>query len=190
MLAFLSGCAKYEAKPLKRLNLAALSATEPSVALAHRALDKDACKRYLDRDVISKGYQPVQITLTNNSDRNLEFSKDNMTLPYACASDVAPKVHTSTVGRAVGYGVVGLILWPFLIPAVVDSVGSAEANNKLDQDFDKKELEDQLVRPHSTINGLVFVPEEDFRSDFAITLVDAKTHEKFVLTSENPLLTV
>lgn len=190
MILLASGCAKYEAKPLKRLVTLASNTKEPSITLVHKVLDQTECKKYLDRDVISQGYQPVQITLANNSDRHLEFSKDNISIPHAPADEVAPKVHTSTVGRAVGYGIAGIVFLPMLIPAVIDGVGSARANDQLDKDFAKKELEDQAVKPFSTINGLVFVPEEDFNHNFAVTLFDAKSHEKFILTAENNTISV
>ena len=186
----LSSCAKYKAQPLAKLATFTTNENAHSAAFAHKALNKAECKRYLDRDVLDKGYQPVQITISNNTNRHINFSKSNISLETVSADYVGKKVHTSTVARATSYGVAGVFLWPFIIPAVVDGVGSAQANDRLDEDFSRKELCDQIISPFTTINGLIFVPVEKFDHEFSITLVDAKNHDKFVLSTGNPYLKI
>jgi hypothetical protein len=106
------------------------------VKVAAKAFDKMDCKRYLDRDVIKKGYQPVQLFIQNNSDKNYLLSLNRLSLPYVRPEEVARTVHTSTMGRILGYGIPGIVIaWPLIIPAVVDGVKSSEANEALDKDF-------------------------------------------------------
>ena len=95
------------------------------VVAVSKAFSREDCERYLDRDVISEGYQPVQISILNNTDRKYYFSTGKISVPVAQPQEVAQTVHTSTVGRAVGYGVGALIVWPLLIPAIVDGIGSS-----------------------------------------------------------------
>lgn len=180
----LSGCAKYRAQPLSKL--ATYTYKEQCIAFEHRVLNKWECKRYLDRDVIAKGYQPIHITLTNNTNKYLNFSQENISLECVSAEYVAQTVHTSTVGRVTSYGVASLFLWPFLIPAVVDGFGSSQANGKLDEDFSRKELYDQMLKPFSTINGLIFVPREKFYSTFTIKLIDANSQSQFSVSTSSP----
>lgn len=186
----LSSCAKYKAQPLNKLATFTTHEKGHSVAFAHKTLNKAECKRYLDRDVLSKGYQPVQVTISNNTDRHLNFTQANISMDCVSATYVGQKVHTSTVARATSYGVGALFLWPLAIPAVVDGVGSAKANDRLDEDFSRKELCDQIINPFTTINGLIFVPVEKFDHEFSITLVDTKNHNKFVLSTGNPYLKI
>lgn len=187
----LSGCAKYRAQPLNRLSTCVSNKQEPLIAFAYKPLDKADCQRYLGRDVLAKGYQPIQITFSNNTNRYLNFSKANISIPCVCAGEIAHKVHTSTAARASIYGVAGaLFFWPLVIPAIVDGVGSSRANKKLNMDFSKKELCDQIVAPFSTINGLIFVPVEKFDPEFKITLVDANNHDQFTLTTGKPSLKI
>ena len=189
VLLGLSGCAHYGARPLNRLSGGVLSnKKEQFVSFKHRVFSKRDCKKYLDRNVISKGYQPVNIELTNNSNRCLDISTKRFSFPCVPAEEVASKVHTSTTNRAVGYGVAGLFVWPLLIPAVVDGVGSSNANKQLDEDFAQKELRDQIVGPYSRINALIFVPKEDFDKHFSFTVVDRQNGEKFVLSPGSPRL--
>jgi hypothetical protein len=103
--------------------------------IVSKAFTPQDCDRYLDRNVIVEGYQPVQLYFQNDSDKSYLFSLNRIGLTVARPEEVAQKVHTSTAGRAFGYGVGALILWPLAIPAILDGIGSAKANKSLDSDF-------------------------------------------------------
>ena len=182
--ALVSGCASYNAAPLCNLSTEVIQkvpATETGVVAVAKAFDKSDCKKFLDRDVIGEGYQPVQLYIENQSDKNYVFSLSRVSLPTARSEEVADKVHTSTVGRAVGYGAASLIIWPFLIPAIVDGIKSAEANQSLDTDFSAKAAKDQVLYPHSHMNTVIFVPRDAYQSKFNITLIEEKTREPKLL---------
>jgi len=179
-----SGCASYRAQTLSKLSpqTAAYSEQKENITVSCKAFTKQDCERYLDRDVIAKGFQPIQITIENDSDHAIIFSKNNVSLPCADVSYVAEQVHTSTVARATAYGVGALFLWPLAIPAIVDGVKSSNANDALNRDFASKTTDQQLIPAHSTLNGLVFIPIESFYKYFSMTLVDKSTKEKVVFT--------
>ena len=61
----LSGCAVYKARPLPRLNPADVDNNQ-SIGFAYHIFTEQDCKKFLDREVIKKGYQPVHITIINN----------------------------------------------------------------------------------------------------------------------------
>ena len=42
------------------------SETIENVTLACKPLSREECKRFFDRDIIDKGYQPVQMTVVNS----------------------------------------------------------------------------------------------------------------------------
>lgn len=185
ILLGLSGCARYQAQSLKRLSTdTSNQITNNSISYASRAFDRCDCKRYLDRNVIEQGYQPVHLTITNNTDRNLNFLLEGISMPCLDAQEVAQKVHTSTLARAASYGVAGLFIWPLLIPAVVDGIGSSQANEKLDSDFERKAMRNQTIMPYNTINGLVFVSSASYDPNFRITLTDIQTSEQFILSKK------
>ena len=183
-LTLLTGCASYNAAPLSNLdaNLIQSTPAKGDVTVVAKAFDEEDCKRHLDRDVLKKGYQPVQVYIENRSDKNYFFSLNRINLPTARPDEVANKVHTSTVGRIVGYGIPGLvILWPLLIPAIVDGVKSANANDALDTDFAAKGAKDQTIFAHSRLNTLIFVPRDLYQPNFSITLVYTATNEPKVV---------
>lgn len=184
LTVLLTGCASYQSQPLANLTLDSVAPAEKKgdVVAVAKTFDRAECKRYLDRDVISEGYQPVQLFIQNNSDKNYSFSLDRMTLVHARSEEVAETVHTSTVGRAVGYGVGSLIIWPLVIPAIVDGIKSAKANDNLDIDFSAKTARDQTIAAHSNFNKIIFVPLGQYEGSFSVTLLDLASNEPKTLS--------
>ena len=180
VLIVFSGCAKYQPGVLASLQpeFAPYSEEKSGITLSVQKLTSGDSKRILNRDIIEKGYQPIQITVKNDTKKYVLFSNQGVNLPTVPAQEVADKVHTSTTGRAAAYGVAGLFIWPLLIPAVVDGVGSAQANEKLDRDYDAKVMGQVVIQPYATHNGLIFVPVSELQGSFEIILVDRETKEK------------
>ena len=176
----LYGCASYKPAPMTSLQpeFAPYSETIENVTLACKALSREDCKRFFDRNIIDKGYQPVQMTIVNDSPKYIFFSSQGISMPVCSPQEVAEKCHTSTVGRAAGYGVAGLFIWPLLVPAVVDGVSSSQANTKLDRDFNEKNLEQMVINPYATHNGVVFFSKTDYQDSFFVRLVDKETTRK------------
>ena len=175
VLALLAGCASYSASPLGSLSHEMVQTRQNDIVVLAKTFNKSDCNRYLDRDVIAEGYLPIQLFIQNNTDSKYSFSLSRVSLSCARPEEVAEKVHTSTVGRATGYGVGALFLWPLAIPAVVDGVKSAKANDSLDSDFSAKAAVDQTLQPHSYMNKLLFIPKSEYRSNFTVTLVDQES---------------
>jgi hypothetical protein len=119
------------------------------------------------------------MTIVNDSSRYILFSNQGISIPVCSPQEVAEKCHTSTVGRAAGYGVAGIFIWPLLVPAVVDGVSSSQANTKLDRDFNEKNIEQMVINPYATHNGVVFFSKTDYQDAFLIKLVDKETLQKF-----------
>jgi hypothetical protein len=187
-LIFLSSCASYHAASLNTLSSDVVHSNswdQSDIVVVAKAFNKGDCKRYLDRDVIAEGYQPVQLYIENNSDKNYIFSLSRVSLPCAAPEEVAEKVHTSTVGRATGYGVGALFLWPLAIPAIVDGVKSSQANDALDIDFSSKAARDQIIQSHSYFNKLLFVPTNEYQPSFNLTLMDQKSNKKTITVRVN-----
>lgn len=180
---FLTGCASYNAASLNSLSpevffQSSASGKKEDVVIAAKVFNKMDCKRYLDRDVLNKGYQPLQLCIQNNSDKSYAFSLNRISLPCVRSEEVAEKVHTSTIGRVLGYGIPGLLIaWPLVIPSIVDGIKSSEANEMLDSDFSSKTARDQIISPYSQFNKVIFVPKGEYQSSFVITIVDLESNQ-------------
>ncbi len=105
------------------------------------------------------------------------FSLNRISLSAARPEEVAEKVHTSTVGRAAGYGVGALFLWPLAIPAIVDGIKSSDANDALDNDFSAKVAHDQVIFRHSHFNKIIFVPVNEYQPAFKVTLIEQDSNK-------------
>ena len=85
-LVFLSGCASYNAATLNSLSYEALlssASMENNVVAVAKAFNKRDCKRFLDRDVLAEGYQPIQLYIENNGNESYVFSLSRVSLPTA-----------------------------------------------------------------------------------------------------------
>lgn len=173
----LTGCASYQSNSLSALDPQYVRSYSDidGMAIGCKAYSKEDCYTYLDRDVIAKGYQPIQLTFQNSTDKHYVFTTGGLTLPCTSAEVVASTVHTSTVGRVVGYSVGGLIAWPLFIPAIVDGIKSSNANTSLDRDFYDKAKEHLVIGPHSFNKTLIFVPRAHYTPVFDVILLEEET---------------
>ena len=142
-----------------------------------KVLSEDDCRKYFDKNLIKKGFQPIQLTVHNDTKRYLVLKRDSLSLPLVPAEQVSGKAHRNTAGRATAYGVAGILIWPLLIPAIVDGVGSSKANQQMDADFAAKGIDDTLIQPYSKVNGVVFTSTDGFDGSFTLTLLDREHYD-------------
>jgi hypothetical protein len=124
-LVLLSGCAgsKYTARSLAKLpQKHAFTSSNADVNGSYTVLNAKACNTYLDRNVIKAGYQPIYISINNDSNHLVTFSLDDISVPVVPADQVAKAVHSNTAKRVFGFAIPGIILgtiysqmWSFVI---------------------------------------------------------------------------
>ncbi|MBI3211094.1 MAG: hypothetical protein HYZ47_00165 [Simkania negevensis] len=176
IFSLLAGCASYNATALNDLVEMPIPAKD-GVSITAKAFSEADCKKYLDRNVIAEGYQPVLLQIMNHSNKTLLFSPQKMDLPTETPEVVASKVHTSTAGRVIGYTLASILIPPLLIAAIVDGIKSSHANQALDHDFAHKGVQDKIISPHSVAKMVLFVPKHMFKRSFQVHLVDKETDD-------------
>lgn len=182
-----TGCASYQADSLSALSPEYVRTYDEieEMSIGCKAYTIEDCYNYLDRNVIAEGYQPVQFTFYNKSDRTYLFSTKGVSLTCASPEEVARTVHTSTAGRVTGYTIGGVLLFPLtsplFIPAVVDGIKSSNANASLDADFSEKAKNQFEISPKSFSNTLIFVPKAHYAPIFELSLLDKKTGKSKVV---------
>lgn len=164
--------ARYKSAPLQKPYIAADTSKQGSVVWDYKVFTSKDCKRYLNNSsLIRKGFQPIQITILNNSNQSVKFSLDGLNMPIISADLVASSLHRNSVARGLGFGIPGLLFyWPLIIPAFVQGLGADEFNSAMDYDFLRKSLTDQVVAPYMTVSGIVFVPTQEFKQNLQVTL--------------------
>lgn len=181
-LIALAGCASYEASMLTSLPVETgmQSIQNPEVLCSWKMFDKADSEKYLGRDLISQGYIPLQLTIRNASSDPMYLNPSNFNIPVPSIGEVANSVHTSTAARVASWGIPGLLIWPFLIPAIYDGIKSNEANAALDADYVSKAIKELTIQPHSSFNGIVFVPKDAAEQNIELFLVNERTYEKIL----------
>lgn len=163
---------------------------DSKIFIAAKAFNKQDCQKYLDRDLLSSGYQPIQIIIKNQSDKKVAFSPDDLNLSTISVEEVISRARTSTVGRAAGYGAAAILVSDlFIIPAIVDGVKSAKANEALVADYHHKTAKQQTIQPNGILNKLIFVSKTHCPSSFKVILSEVgtnRTYEQDVLIMRNP----
>jgi hypothetical protein len=158
LMVMITGCAKYKSQSLPNIHTAmtSKSSTQKNVKVGVKFLDKNECKTYFGSTEVYEKYQPALVAIQNKSNSIVTFRKSDISKPVVPANLVAKECKFNTAGRATAYGVGSLILWPLIIPAIVDGVGSSNANDKMEMDFTNKELTDAEVIPYTTHYGVLF----------------------------------
>ncbi len=210
----LVGCAKYKPHPFLEPNSKCIE--KDNVKVSTVLLDEKDCKYYFDREILKHGFQPVQIYLENNSDKNFILNAADINKPIAPRAHVAKALHYNTKWYATPGIIVGTLLSAVplgvgtyllvdglvhsslafvigaeliimgLFPIIIAGIPSwivwkqaVRANKRLDQDFEKRILNnDSIVEltPNSTLNTVFFTKKEniDCFDKFVLQLYNAQ----------------
>ena len=176
---FLTGCASYRPGSLPSSDPTALSNHEnqEGLTVGVKFLDASEAKKIFGVSKISKVSQPTYIVIDNRTKDTYEFKKRSLNQTVLPAEEVASECGFSTAGRATAYGVAGVFIWPLLIPAVVDGVGSSQANQRMQDDYMYKEIKDERISPNGLLNGVVFLGKMKDGEELAVRLQNVKNNE-------------
>jgi|GEM_PF-545152 len=137
-----------------------------------KAYTPEESKKYLRKDLVSKGYQPVQITIQNNSANEFSLSSGSVDLPTAEPSKIASKMMHSAIPRSLALRAASLVFWPFIFPSTIDSIVTLKNYKLLKHDLQSKLVKKEVVAPYSIYNRVVFVPVSEFKGSFDVTLIE------------------
>lgn len=176
-----------------------------NISFEYKLLNKKECKQYFKtKKILKKGYQPIQITVTNHSDNTIVVSPQGLNLSTIPADTVLAALHKNGFARGVPLGLVGVVaglplpmltllspvvinigivgLATFSISGIFAGVGARMYNNKISVIADL-ELQDQLVPPHTTVTGIVFVKSDSLISDVTLAVKNQNSQELLILSS-------
>jgi hypothetical protein len=200
----LSGCAKYY-KP-KPLGMPHVVGQEKNGLLVQAApLSSDECKYAFNNcSPRSKGYEVIQLAVTNKTEQVYALDAKNIGLPLASARHVAHLVGfgvawpialwtvlgvPSTLCLAmIGLGTSnpGMFKFAWCYGGVVTGLTASgvvhriRANNDIVRDFEQRAISNDsniLVYPQSIMNRVMFVKKKDYTPSFDIGFVDQSTGE-------------
>jgi hypothetical protein len=146
--------------------------------LTYKVYSADDSKNYLGKDLISRGYQPIQITIQNNSSKFYDMEENAVSLSTATPNKVVRSVMKSSIPRSVGYRVAGLIFWPLSIPGTIDGIKTAHGHTKLRRHYNAQVIKQETIAPFTTIYRILFVPKKNYQEDFILKIKEHGRNEK------------
>jgi hypothetical protein len=171
---------RYQFHPLKPVTtelLPTFSLHHIQVNITAKAMTSNESKKNFGHDLISRGVQPLQLSIQNNTSNEYSLCPSSVDLPRIEASTVAFKVTKSTIPRAIAYKIASFFFWPFMIPSTIDSIRVLAHHSSLKKDLMAKSMKNEVVAPYSTFHRVLFVPQDEFKETFKVTLIDLDTLE-------------
>ena len=192
------GYARYKATPLNKKTsvkvdaLAKEAMSVQTVSFDCKVFSAKDCKKYLNsKSIIKKGFQPIEVTFTNNSKHSIEISPEDFNFTCVNAQYVASALHRDGAARGLGLGIGGFLFMPILIvPAIVQGCGANDYNYDMDNDFSNKEFVKQTVAPGATVSGIVFAVRREFKRDFTFTVKNKAVKEPLIFSTKNSVITL
>lgn len=154
--------------------------TRDQVELKVLKMDADDCYKCFGKNLISKGYQPLLLTIYNDSDDALLLRASSIDLPLEPASTVSSAAHIPTIPLTlIPAYFAGLFFWPALIPVAAAGFFMAMSNSTLDNKVDSAVLEaDNSVEilPYERISRTLFVDSSISVEQFSLYIFNV--HKK------------
>jgi hypothetical protein len=171
LFAFVFCLGNYKKTPLNlNASKAPFERSEAGVTVSYKAYTPRESKASLNRDLLSRGYQPVQVTIQNNTSHTYSVSPRDVSLPLAGPANVAMSITKEAIPRSIAYKVAGFFFWPLIIPGTIDSIHTFQTHSNLKRDFAVKSLKRETVPPYATIHRILFVPLKSYQDDFSLVL--------------------
>lgn len=149
-----------------------VSFTAQGLDLSARVYTPEDSKECLHRDLLSRGYIPVEVSINNNTGKAYAIS--GASVPMACAtpSQVAWSVTKGSLPRSIGYKILGFFFWPFSIPGTIDSIRTYKGHRALVKDLTAKTLkeQDEIIPPYAAVKRVIYVKKENMREEFTFSL--------------------
>ena len=174
-----TGCASYRARSLPSSNPTSLAnhETQDGLTVGVQFFNASESKKIFGVKKVSRVSQPTYIVIDNRTNDTYEFNKRTLNPTAIPAEEIASECNFNTAARATTYGVAGIFIWPLLIPAVVDGVGSSQANQRMENDYMYKEIKDDRISPNGLLNGVVFLGPMKDGEELTVRLQNIRTND-------------
>lgn len=177
---------------------------QEKVEVVYKVLSKEESQSCLGVYWQKKGVIPLQVAIENFCAEPLRFARKGISLPTIDLENIKLMAHGKTQTKAmmlcapsvtcVTLGMIGLALAPATMGATAAAVPLAfgvggihtaskwvQQDQRLDEDYQRKFLHDREIPAHGIIEGMVFVPKDQFIEGFKVKIIDPKTQKVFLV---------
>lgn len=175
-----TGWDRYQANPLRPVAVELLpffSIQHNQIHVMAKAMTPEESKQNFGHDLISRGVQPLHLSIQNNTSDEYSLCPSSVDLPSIKPSKIAFKVTKAAIPRGIAYRVASFFFWPFMIPSTIDSIRVMAHHQHLKKDIIAKSMRDEIVAPYSTFHRVLFVPKAEFKKTFKVTLIELDSLE-------------
>jgi hypothetical protein len=162
---------------------------EGEVYVEAKALNLEETRDYVNRDLLSRGYQPILLQIDNTSPFSYEIKKSQVDMQMANAKKIVQEIGRSSLPRTIAYKILGFFFWPFMIPGTIDSARAWNKEYTLQKELNAKTLkeEGEIIPAYSSMSRLLYIPKEEIKETFHLSLTNLDEHlvEDFFLLVEN-----
>lgn len=140
--------------------------TQGGVTLSVKAISSSDYNEEFERLALTKGFQPLEITINNESDTEIIYSQESMGVATATREEIENFMPKES--RAASWSVGAFLIWP-MIASVKE--GASELPQQLEV------IAEQVIPAKQKAKGVVFIPKADFQGEFYMTLLNPISEE-------------
>ena len=179
LLAILPNCARYNPKELIRPKNSNSKINKDGLVASKKVLTENECKKYFNRKLLARGFQPVQLFIKNKTNKTYTLKAEDINAELIPVKRVSRKMHRNVGWKATKYFIIGGPIW-----AALEGYSSHEVNGKINSDLEERAIEENSkfkIKPNRILNKVFFVRKSKSIEDFNIKLIDSETKEKITL---------
>lgn len=150
-----------------------------NLEITAKAYTSQECECNLNRNLLRKGYQPIEITLENHTSKTYFLSLEGVDIKTVKPEEIVNNLHMQHVPKAVAFKVAGFFFWPLIIPGTIDGIITMKTHLNLKRDYKAKsiKMEKEPLIPYSKIHRVIFVKRATLAKSFTIHLKEDKSHK-------------
>jgi len=173
-LMLLVGCGYHRPKAVLPPPTEGQSQTISGVLMRVKPLRDFECSYYFDNRLVSRGIQPLQLYINNDTDSYFVLDGKDISLPLMGRRDVGGKFYKNVVGRSLVWFVGSLIYWKIFLPVLLlDSLLCMQANKEIGTDLASLGVNPKqkiVIEPRTRLHKVLFVPVDQYHHHMTIPL--------------------
>ncbi len=140
------------------------------------------CSYYFDNRLVSRGIQPIQMSIQNDSEKYYVLNGQDISLPLLGKRDAGAVLYKNIVGRSVIWLLGTAIFWKLFLPVLlVDTLFCLQANKEISNDISSMCINPKqklVIAPRSKIHKVLFVSVEKYHHHMTIVLKEQESNNE------------
>lgn len=160
--------------------------SQKDISIRIKPLRDFECTHYFDSRLVTKGVQPIQVYIQNDSKKVLVLDATKLSAPLLGKHGIGAKMYKNIVARTIVWALgVSVLWWAFAPLLILDPLFCIQANQEAHKDIESicVQPKDQIViRPQSRLHKILFIPSEKYHQHLSITLREQDSENELIFT--------